>query len=129
MTMVVCLDCGMRYDDVRRFVDCPHESVKSARCGVCGFRGDHPAWCSESIDQPAQLGSWVSRGLCQTEVFDDSHQHSKVVEVCERCPVRSECAQFAIDSRTTEGIWGGLTPADRRRVGRGILTLEEAFRG
>lgn len=36
--------------------------------------------------------------------------------VCARCPVRSECMLAALELRVTDGIWGGLTVAELRRV-------------
>jgi WhiB family transcriptional regulator, redox-sensing transcriptional regulator len=35
--------------------------------------------------------------------------------VCARCPVRLECLRFALETRETNGIWGGTTPEERRR--------------
>ena len=40
--------------------------------------------------------------------------------VCARCPVASECLDYALDLGTKVGIWGGLTERERRRV-RAIL--------
>jgi len=37
-------------------------------------------------------------------------------EFCERCDVKAECAQFAIDNRVHHGVWGGLSERDRRRA-------------
>jgi Transcription factor WhiB len=41
--------------------------------------------------------------------------------VCERCPVRGECLQWALDAGADAdyGIWGGLDEAERRRLRRG----------
>lgn len=38
--------------------------------------------------------------------------------LCEECPVKFECLQYALESNEQEGIWGGLTPAERRRLRR-----------
>lgn len=35
--------------------------------------------------------------------------------VCARCPVRQPCLQFALDNRIDHGIFGGLTPTERRQ--------------
>ncbi|NUT41231.1 MAG: WhiB family transcriptional regulator, partial [Thermoactinospora sp.] len=34
---------------------------------------------------------------------------------CARCPVVDECRSYALREGETEGIWGGLTPQERRR--------------
>ncbi len=38
---------------------------------------------------------------------------SEAVAICAACPVRSDCLEYGKDE--TFGIWGGTTPADRRR--------------
>lgn len=38
---------------------------------------------------------------------------ASVVMVCRVCPVRAECAAYAIAAREREGVWGGLLPAER----------------
>ena len=37
-------------------------------------------------------------------------------EYCERCPVKTECADYAIEHRVHHGVWGGLSERDRRRA-------------
>lgn len=61
--------------------------------------------------------------------------------LCRECPIRTACAQYALDNPELRGVWGGTTAADRRsfRDGRpwrfderGRLRLEcgseEAYR-
>lgn len=38
--------------------------------------------------------------------------------ICSTCPVRLSCAVEALEHAIPDGMWGGLTPADRRRVAR-----------
>ena len=40
--------------------------------------------------------------------------------VCASCPVRIECADYAIRSREPYGVWGGLTEEDRENIYRRI---------
>lgn len=35
-------------------------------------------------------------------------------QVCRGCPVRRECLEHALAARETDGVWGGLTPEERR---------------
>jgi len=38
--------------------------------------------------------------------------------ICAPCPVRSQCLNYALDHRQEQGIWGGLTEEERRRIPR-----------
>ncbi len=38
--------------------------------------------------------------------------------VCAACPVADICLTWAIETNQTEGIWGGHTPKERRRLRR-----------
>jgi len=37
-------------------------------------------------------------------------------QICATCPVKWECARFALDSGEDFGIWGGMSEADRARL-------------
>jgi WhiB family redox-sensing transcriptional regulator len=41
--------------------------------------------------------------------------------VCQRCQVQDACLQFALETNQQDGIWGGTTEAERRRVRRAWL--------
>jgi hypothetical protein len=41
--------------------------------------------------------------------------------VCQGCPVRDACPQYAFETRQTDGIWGGTTERQRRRLRRAWL--------
>ena len=38
--------------------------------------------------------------------------------ICAACPVRTECLEFALATRQEDGVWGGLTEIERRRLRR-----------
>lgn len=44
-----------------------------------------------------------------------ARQIAAAVEVCRGCAVAEDCLRFALDQQLTAGIWGGLTP-DQRKV-------------
>ncbi|MFJ1706388.1 WhiB family transcriptional regulator [Kitasatospora sp. NPDC088346] len=44
-------------------------------------------------------------------------------EVCRHCPVREACLRSALVHEERDGVWGGLTPAERRRFGRQLGDL------
>jgi WhiB family redox-sensing transcriptional regulator len=41
-------------------------------------------------------------------------QARRAKAICARCPVRLECLQVALAAKDQNGIWGGMTPAERR---------------
>jgi WhiB family redox-sensing transcriptional regulator len=36
--------------------------------------------------------------------------------LCAQCPVREECLEFALETRESHGIWGGLNEMERRAL-------------
>lgn len=36
-------------------------------------------------------------------------------KLCERCPVRALCAEYAIANNEQFGVWGGLSPREREK--------------
>jgi WhiB family transcriptional regulator, redox-sensing transcriptional regulator len=49
-------------------------------------------------------------------LYDEKVQAAKAI--CATCPIKPECAERAIRLRESDGIWGGMTPRERRRVKR-----------
>jgi len=39
-------------------------------------------------------------------------------QVCAQCAVQQRCLDFAVELREFEGVWGGLTGAERRALQR-----------
>lgn len=37
----------------------------------------------------------------------------KAKAICAQCPVQHACGEWAIETVTDDGIWGGMTPAER----------------
>ncbi|MCA1692056.1 MAG: WhiB family transcriptional regulator [Acidimicrobiales bacterium] len=65
--------------------------------------------------------SWRQRGACvglDPDVFyppsDEESDEAKAI--CASCPVQEPCLEFALDSREADGIWGGTTARERRRL-------------
>lgn len=66
--------------------------------------------------------SWRDRGRCRgidPEVFypeDDDDPAFEAKEICARCIVREACLEAAIVGRERDGVWGGYTARERRRL-------------
>jgi WhiB family transcriptional regulator, redox-sensing transcriptional regulator len=46
-------------------------------------------------------------------------QTARALRICQGCPVRQQCLDFAMQSGEKDGIWGGTTPEQRIRARRG----------
>lgn len=63
---------------------------------------------------------WRRRALCaETDpeaFYPDIGESARVAKgICAACEVRRECLDYALAHDQTFGIWGGLTPPERRR--------------
>ena len=47
-----------------------------------------------------------------------SKQIARAQRICQGCPVRPQCLDFAMQSGEKDGIWGGTTPEQRIRARR-----------
>lgn len=71
---------------------------------------------------------WRDRAACHgypTDWWFPNGTVSNSVEVrqaraiCQDCPVRGECLDWAIRTHQPAGIWGGMGVVSRRRLGKG----------
>jgi WhiB family redox-sensing transcriptional regulator len=65
--------------------------------------------------------SWRKHASCRgidPEVFypatDEEAEEAKAI--CASCPVRQACLEHALAHREREGVWGGATERERRRI-------------
>lgn len=51
--------------------------------------------------------------------------------LCDRCPVKFDCLEFAVTNNERFGIWGGLAERERRRIrakmAKGVPFIEAAL--
>ncbi|MEU7381526.1 WhiB family transcriptional regulator [Streptomyces sp. NPDC042207] len=50
---------------------------------------------------------------------ESARDREAAVRACQPCPIRTECAAYAIAERIPDGVWGGTTAADRRSFADG----------
>ncbi|HVE97706.1 MAG TPA: WhiB family transcriptional regulator [Mycobacteriales bacterium] len=43
-------------------------------------------------------------------------REAKARTLCRRCPVQTECLDYALTAQEPHGIWGGLNELERRRL-------------
>ena len=68
---------------------------------------------------------WMSDALCARSTHpewwfptDGQAPTALAIEVCSRCPVRTECLDYAILNQIDAGIWGGQSARGRRIIAR-----------
>jgi WhiB family transcriptional regulator, redox-sensing transcriptional regulator len=67
---------------------------------------------------------WDSAACAQVDpdLFFPAHASSGVnrlaKRICAGCPVRGECAEYAVKHDEGFGVWGGMTERERRRLKR-----------
>lgn len=66
---------------------------------------------------------WHSAAACRGldplifyPVTDEDAEAETAKTVCAECPVREPCLEHALGSREKDGIWGGATERERRRI-------------
>ncbi len=65
--------------------------------------------------------SWRQKGACRgldPAIFypasDEEADEAK--SICATCPVREPCIEYALTNRERDGVWGGATERERRRM-------------
>lgn len=65
--------------------------------------------------------AWRQRGACRgvdPDIFypasDEEAEAAKAI--CAICPVREPCLEYALANRERDGVWGGATERERRRI-------------
>ena len=69
----------------------------------------------------AKALAWRQRAACRgvdPDIFypvsDEEAEDAKAI--CAICPVRQACLEWALANRERDGVWGGATERERRRI-------------
>jgi WhiB family redox-sensing transcriptional regulator len=72
-----------------------------------------------------ELTSWRDLAACreapEVDFFpspEDEVAIGRAKAVCGACPVAGECLEYALETRQSDGIWGGHTPRERVKLRR-----------
>lgn len=78
---------------------------------------------SEGIVISLAPEAWMRDALCAQIggdlFFPERYEQAKARKakaICAKCPVATECLEFAIRTNQSEGIWGGLSEKQRKRT-------------
>jgi WhiB family redox-sensing transcriptional regulator len=68
-----------------------------------------------------KIPTWRQRAACRgvdPDIFypvsDEEAEDAKAI--CAICPVRQACLEWALTRRESDGVWGGATERERRRI-------------
>lgn len=88
---------------------------------------------------PRYIPAWMDEGVCASmpiadvdRLFFDCTQPKNAIAICNTCPVRQECHDYADEQLITHGVWGGEGSTSRRlrlgitRSGDPILSAQVA---
>lgn len=63
-------------------------------------------------ERPDWFAQAECRGTGPRKFFPEGHE-SAAHAICQRCPVRVACLDYALDDPTLVGIWGGTNETQR----------------
>lgn len=77
-----------------------------------------------SVLERTSAGLWLQDGLCKGDDAErwiapgDLPTTKKLKAVCDECPVREPCLEYALElpERETMGVWGGTSERERRKI-------------
>lgn len=87
------------------------QSFARLAAAITDFQGDwrHQAACLD--EEPELFFPVGSGGPAKLQV-------AKAKSVCHRCPVASDCLEWAIGTGQDAGVWGGTSEEERRAMKR-----------
>ncbi len=64
---------------------------------------------------------WMKAALCReypNDWFypDDGNGVARAIGICNRCPVRQQCLDYALEHNEMQGVWGGESQRERARM-------------
>lgn len=73
------------------------------------------------MDERPEEYAWMltakCRGISPAEFFPSDGTGVEVAQqICDGCPVRLECLEYALANRIEHGVWGGASERERRRI-------------
>lgn len=83
-------------------------------------------WCPR-CQQPEAPGEWADRAACKGAdqgVFftdDENARYREARRICNGCEVLVDCRGYALRTRQSAGVWGGLAPWERKALIRASM--------
>jgi WhiB family redox-sensing transcriptional regulator len=88
-------------------------AMPDTRPSVKGTVLREAVWTREAV--------WRERGACKgldPQIFypETDEDADTAKRVCAQCHVQTACLEYALQFREREGVWGGTTERERRRI-------------
>jgi WhiB family redox-sensing transcriptional regulator len=103
-----------------------------------GTQVDETAELVALVTAHASSVAWRKQAACQAvtaDLFfpigrtgDAVGQIEAAKRVCQTCPVRVACLQYALETNQEAGIWGGTSEDDRVKVRKAWLAVRRRLR-
>lgn len=84
--------------------------------GSCYGHPNQKLWFPDIFDDDGN--EWLDDGTIWESFGDTSKHYDEAKTICEICPVRERCLISALAEKERYGMWGALTPIERRRIER-----------
>jgi RNA polymerase sigma factor (sigma-70 family) len=96
---------GARVIEMKAFAKLMHPVYRELVNRIRPEGGDVPAWWDEAA-------CWL--GAAEYFFIKRGETPAKAMAICEQCPVKQECLDFAVKHKLKSGIWGGTIESGRR---------------
>ena len=85
----------------------------------------------------AKVPPWMERAYCASSDMGADLWHGETTNetalarrLCrQECPVIADCLYYAITNGETAGVWGGMSPKQRKATGRRVSTCKRNHPG
>ena len=74
-------------------------------------------WQEQALCREYSVDDFFGPDQAETEI-EKQVREAAAKTVCQRCPVREPCLEFAMETNQKYGIWGGLTDKERASLKR-----------
>ena len=89
---------------------------------------DLPGWMADAECRDAEpdlfYGADPGWGQITETVAERRVRVAQAKAVCAQCPVKNACLDYAMATPEHEGLWGGLTDAERKAMRRATMRLK-----
>ena len=106
----------------------PHDGNHNSYCRACysAYQASYRAMRNQRhsatriVTDPDKVG-WRQSAVCKDKTsimypFGEASQKAVAEIYCDKCPCKQECGEFALLNHIDDGVWGGMTENQRRRI-------------